>query len=127
MERICPVCGIALSEQSLHGETVDRCERCDGIFFDSGELESLLQLVKLYQEVDMSEPDLEASTEIERDRILICPADQAQLEKRDIAGLIVDVCAQCGGIWLDGGELAALKIAENHIKNHLNLYIRLAQ
>ncbi len=87
MIRACPVCKLPLIEKNLHGEIVDRWESCNGIFFDRRELESLVPLVRLYQQSDIDEDDLESHADIESDRVLPCPADGARLEKRDIAGL----------------------------------------
>jgi uncharacterized protein len=38
----CPKCGHAMEELSLSDVSVERCTRCDGIFFDRGELEDFL-------------------------------------------------------------------------------------
>jgi len=40
---------------------------------------------------------------------------------------VVDICSECGGVWLDGGEIATLKLAENNIRQNHDLYVRLAQ
>lgn len=37
-----------------------------------------------------------------------CPACEHVLEEMQIAGLTLDRCPQCGGYWLDDGELFAL-------------------
>lgn len=34
-----------------------------------------------------------------------CPKDGGDLVERDMNGVKVDVCAHCGGLWLDAGEL----------------------
>jgi hypothetical protein len=39
----CPRCGHELSEKDLHGIRVDVCTLCEGIFFERGEVEELLQ------------------------------------------------------------------------------------
>jgi len=39
----CPRCGHDLAEQDLHGVKVDVCTLCEGIFFERGEVEELLQ------------------------------------------------------------------------------------
>jgi ribosomal protein L37AE/L43A len=39
----CPKCGHELSEVEYVGIRVDRCGHCDGVFFDAGELDQLLQ------------------------------------------------------------------------------------
>jgi len=38
----CPKCGHDLKEEVLEGISVDRCTFCEGIFFDAGELDTLL-------------------------------------------------------------------------------------
>jgi len=38
----CPKCGAELAEESYHGISVDRCTECHGVWFDAGEIESLL-------------------------------------------------------------------------------------
>jgi len=38
----CPKCGQDMIEQDLQGITVDICGRCEGIFFDRGEVETLV-------------------------------------------------------------------------------------
>lgn len=38
----CPRCGEAMSENLISQIKVDRCTRCQGIFFDAGEFETLM-------------------------------------------------------------------------------------
>jgi hypothetical protein len=38
----CPKCGHDLSIEEYHGLEVDRCIECNGVWFDAGEAESLL-------------------------------------------------------------------------------------
>src|SRR5262245_58015125 len=39
----CPKCGNEMEEIELAGIKVDRCKSCQGIYFDHGELETLLE------------------------------------------------------------------------------------
>lgn len=39
----CPKCGHEMEEVEMAGLKVDRCPECEGIFFDAGELEILLE------------------------------------------------------------------------------------
>ena len=39
----CPKCGTALTEEHYGNVVVDRCKSCNGMYFDSGELEILLK------------------------------------------------------------------------------------
>ena len=38
----CPKCGSDMKEEHLEGVEVDRCTVCEGLYFDHGELETLL-------------------------------------------------------------------------------------
>jgi hypothetical protein len=38
----CPKCGADLAEEKIHDVAVDRCGSCGGVYFDRGELETLL-------------------------------------------------------------------------------------
>jgi uncharacterized protein len=40
----CPRCNAVLAELDRDGITIDRCDRCRGIWLDRGELEKLLTL-----------------------------------------------------------------------------------
>lgn len=124
--RTCPSCNNDLVEEEFHKTMIDRCPHCRGIFFDAGELESILEIVDLFNSIALKEDDLHPS-EAELRRQLCCPVDGESFEKHEIGGQIIDICPECRGIWLDDGELFALKIAEEHITSNLNLYIRLGQ
>ncbi len=39
----CPKCGADLSAVDYHGVQVDRCPECNGVWFDAGEVESLVK------------------------------------------------------------------------------------
>ena len=38
----CPKCGADMQTATIDGVDVEKCPRCEGIFFDRGELETLL-------------------------------------------------------------------------------------
>ena len=39
----CPKCGADLTVEDYHGVEIDRCPECDGIWFDAGEAELLME------------------------------------------------------------------------------------
>lgn len=44
-----------------------------------------------------------------------CPRDKTSLvEKRYEANIMVDMCPECGGMWLDDGELRAIQETREH-------------
>jgi hypothetical protein len=42
-------------------------------------------------------------------RGMTCPKDGGELVEREYHHVKIDVCAQCGGVWLDRGELEQLE------------------
>ena len=42
-----------------------------------------------------------------------CPKCSAVLERRSVVGIEIDRCVECGGLWLDKGELAHLRLSED--------------
>ena len=104
---------------------IDICRTCGGQFFDEGELEALNAVFRHYEAVLLEEPDLDRVSQAEIDRVVACPADGAAMRPEVLAGTTVDRCPSCDGIWLDGGEMAALRLADASIRDNLTLYIRL--
>ena len=125
--RKCPSCTIELKEVQYHKQIVDMCPTCGGAFFDAGELETIIQIVDIFRNIRLLEEEIDTVSTYEKERILYCPECSKEMNPKEIAGEIIDVCPNCRGIWLDKGEIIALKIAENHIKAYLNLYIRLGE
>ena len=122
----CPVCGTQLQRALLDGELVRRCPQCNGMCFERGQLESIVHIVSLFQSVRLSEDDIDSISPEERARTRRCPLDQARMRKVEIAGLTVDQCG-CGAMWLDDGEITALKMAETHIRGNIQLYMKLGR
>lgn len=104
----CPKCQSAtLAEFKIEGVAVDRCSRCDGIWFDAQELSQLLaedaKVVGALRRGSVS--DL---ADAKKGR---CPRDSAGLLRIYSAidrSVVLDACADCHGIWLDGGEFEKL-------------------
>ena len=55
--------------------------------------------------------DCELKLKAEREEILRCQHDGAEMRKEVIQNVIVDRCPECGGVWFDGGELEILGAA----------------
>jgi uncharacterized protein len=50
-----------------------------------------------------------------------CPRCGAQLEEREHAGIKIDVCPECGGTWLDKGELEILAhVEQSEVRRYIN-------
>ncbi len=75
------------------------------------------ELIKAQREkLDAERAEMERrQRELERQQhYMHCPKCGAQLAERDVHHLKVDVCAECGGVWLDAGELELLRATERH-------------
>ena len=109
----CPACFNELTELHVGGPTVDACRGgCGGIWFDAFEM----------QKADEErETTGNALLEIPRDERLVVDSSRKR-ECPRCAGVklyrhfysakrqvVVDECPNCGGYWLDAGELALIR------------------
>ncbi len=109
----CPSCGNELTQVVTGGVTVDVCDGgCGGIWFDNFELQKfdepnenadalLLNVVK------------DETVHVEHNLRRYCPKCEDIVMMRHFFSprreIEVDECPQCGGYWLDSGELATLR------------------
>ncbi|MHC5034536.1 MAG: TFIIB-type zinc ribbon-containing protein [Planctomycetota bacterium] len=82
----------------------DICDACGSLWLDQGELDKMAFQVKGSIEYSSREP-AEAGDEPRKE----CPrCEGAALDKVAFVGysdIVLDRCGECGGFWLDGGEL----------------------
>jgi Zn-finger nucleic acid-binding protein len=89
---------------------IDQCSQCDGMWFDQDELRKAKDAV----EPDLNWLDFEIwrrEDEFEvRSSSIVCPKCDAPLAAVAYGetGVVIDYCAQCEGIWLDGGEFECI-------------------
>ena len=104
----CPKCKTEdLVEFTIEGVTVDRCPSCTGIWFDRQELSELLaedarRVASLRRGSENEEAEGQKGE---------CPRDRSELLRVYSSvdrSVILDACADCHGIWLDGGEFEKL-------------------
>ena len=104
----CPKCeGKPMEVAQVSGVGVDRCARCGGVWLDPGELDQLSTLE--WAEV-RGVAGGKGVPELNQKRAQ-CPRDGAALLRVYSAqrkSVVLDRCGQCGGLWLDGGELRSL-------------------
>lgn len=116
-DRICPRCDKPMPTIDLKiGEKflIERCPDCQGIFFDPGELEVLLEKsVSHVYDVDYNR--LQELQKLKRHTdypvtYIKCPVCRKFMNRINFgsqSGVIVDKCRN-HGVWLDGGELRHL-------------------
>lgn len=107
----CPACSVPMSQQDFANIIADLCvSGCRGIWFDRGELQKLDHKLK-----GMNPALREALAEPGRNEsrgLIDCPRCEQQMDQLEYVvqpEVTVDTCAACGGIFLDAGELAAIR------------------
>lgn len=122
----CPVClGTSMQRRSLGVAPVlhvDCCRRCGGVWLDTGEVQRLRRLEpsELWQHLvprprPMRVPCHDCHTPMERSdavctqcgwtNLLDCPVCDALMRVESHAGIRLDVCRTCKGVWFDHHEL----------------------
>lgn len=98
----CPKCALPLVQKQLKGRPtdVDYCQKCQGIWFDDGELSSVLGVPAR----NLSAPANARPSAVE------CPrcAKPLALFPYPATMVVIDGCRTCRGVWLDGGEYQEL-------------------
>jgi Zn-finger nucleic acid-binding protein len=109
----CPRCTVELKNKTIldfkYFLNIDYCESCGGIWLDKGEMERLEKTI---------EPTFYEIRKIPSQKVqyqpVKCPScsNTEPLHKlqhwRD-NHVIIDFCNQCKGIWLDTGEIEAIR------------------
>jgi uncharacterized protein len=81
----------------------DMCEKCGSLWLDAGELDKMA--FKVDGSIEFCEQDKEKEPER---KVLKCPrCDDSPLDKVRFleSDIFLHYCQNCGGFWLDGGEL----------------------
>ncbi len=109
---ICPACAAQLSALKLPGLTVDVCRAgCGGIWFDNFELSKVDAAHEPLGEALMKVEPNPAATIVPNKRP--CPKClgiiMLQHKFSPEKPVVVDECPNCGGVWLDGGELTEIR------------------
>jgi Zn-finger nucleic acid-binding protein len=117
--RSCPRCDESMISITLGGESqalmLDRCKKCLGIFFDLGELESMItESGKEVFAIDHARIQTLISEEYHVSETKVqyvkCPVCREMMHRKNYgakSGVVVDTCRD-HGIWLDGGELGQI-------------------
>ncbi len=108
---ICPACKSDMIVVEYNKIELDYCTDCQGVWFDSGELELLLESINLEsQNVFLS--NILSSEEAESsEKKRKCPICGQKMKKTGIGQepeILIDVCQRGDGLWFDGGELGQL-------------------
>ena len=110
MDMICPKCKQDMIVVEHRQVELDYCPKCAGVWFDAGELDLLLQCLKL------SSPELVIRNIVELPatdsphKPLKCPICRQGMKEVAIGqpAIHIDVCRRTDGLWFDGGEVHEL-------------------
>jgi Zn-finger nucleic acid-binding protein len=108
---ICPVCDYDMIVIEYRNIELDYCTNCKGVWFDSGELELLLEShgleeTKVFLDSIIHSPEV-TSSEKKRN----CPICGRKMKKTALVRqpeIIIDICRDEHGLWFDGGEVTQL-------------------
>ncbi len=106
----CPKCEGTLQAVAFAGIEVDRCQECDGIWFDSHEAEQL-QEIEGSESLDTGKPAIGSILDRVRGQMR-CPRCGNSMKRMVDIGehaLWYERCPACQGIWLDAGEFKKYK------------------
>lgn len=108
---ICPTCHnvtIVVEQEKIE---LDYCTNCSGVWFDSGELELMLELIGLEGSslpiADMLS-SLEAKTTEKKRRCPMCNQKMRKVTMGREPAVLIDGCPEGHGLWFDGGEVNEL-------------------
>jgi uncharacterized protein len=105
----CPKCRIEIMKQETYeGVEIDRCPACKGMFFDRGEVETLIKK-KMGNTADTL--NFSAMSDGMDQVAAQCPRCNREMDV--VAGpgeMRVERCGKCGGVFLDQGEFATLQV-----------------
>ena len=117
----CPVCHKPCLTENYEQASIQRCQSCEGTWVSHP---AFLHIVEVHEK-QFAPTLIKAALshgfagipDKERKRILSCPDCRTPLAARNYeynSGIIIDVCPQCHGIWLDADELEEAQVFEEH-------------
>ena len=104
----CPVCKGAMIIVEHAGIEVDYSPDCKGVWFDSGELELLLESMELDESGLTADEILsldEAKVDEKKRKCPICGKKMKKVIIGKTPEVLIDACPKGHGLWFDGGEL----------------------
>jgi Zn-finger nucleic acid-binding protein len=120
----CPRDGGALTQQRYEESIqVDACGRCGGVWLDEGELAAIEASTERDYSKELERMDELAGETPKHAGIAKCPKCGAEMAAREYAHssrIVIDVCPEGHGVWLDGGELKALEVFFEASKKRAN-------
>jgi uncharacterized protein len=109
----CPRCSSPLTRLRIGGVDTDLCESCGGVWLDRLELSRFKDPDSVFGDALVAQLSQIPAALIDRAARLRCPRHPGVVMLRRAFSrtipLQIDECPECGGLWLDAGELAQIR------------------
>jgi Zn-finger nucleic acid-binding protein len=108
---ICPACKNQTIVVERNRIELDYCTYCGGLWFDSGEIELLLESLSMDACSTFIHDILTGTEARSREKLRRCPDCAQKMRKSTFGeepGITLDICRQGDGLWFDAGELDEL-------------------
>jgi Zn-finger nucleic acid-binding protein len=104
---ICPNCRNQTIVVEFRKIELDFCTNCEGVWFDGGELELLIEIAKLDRPYNMMQEILDSPEVSMLHKERKCPICGRGMAERGFGkpSVNIDICRFGDGIFFDGGEL----------------------
>lgn len=109
----CPACNHALTSITSNGVTVDVCDGgCGGLWFDHFEFKKFDEPSE--PAVELLQVRRDPNVVVDTSKRYTCPhcTDDVVMMRHFSSvkrAVTIDECPECGGVWLDAGELARVR------------------
>ena len=107
----CPACSNLMIVVEHENIELDYCVNCMGVWFDSGELELLLETMQL-EGTSLSLDNILTSPEAKSaEKKRKCPICGKKMKKATVGRepeVLIDACIQGDGLWFDSGEVGQI-------------------
>lgn len=107
----CPACNSLMIVVEHEKVELDYCVNCAGVWLDAGELELLLETMRL-EEASLSLDSIlttpEARSVKKKRRCPICGRKMKKATLGHEPEVLIDACPQQDGLWFDSGEVGQL-------------------
>ncbi len=104
---ICPVCKSDMIVVEHDKIEIDHCPDCHGVWFDSGEIELLMESLGL-DTADFLGDIINSAEAASSEKKRRCPIHGQKMKKTAIGEdprILIDACLRGDGLWFDGGEV----------------------
>jgi uncharacterized protein len=90
---------------------LDYCPDCEGVWFDAGELELLLETMQLQQSILSIDSVLTSQETKSKEKKRKCPICHSKMKKATVGHdpeVLIDACSRGDGLWFDAGEVGQI-------------------